>query len=69
MTGVRKRYPDRAVQRAAGMGDGHSNEANNRSQTYATYGDLQTRYVSRRFGLSYGRARIVAGLAFGEASR
>ena len=69
MTDVRKRYPDHALQRMAGMESDHSSASNNRFQTYASCGDLQTRHLNRTLGLSGRRASLIAGLLFGEVSQ
>lgn len=69
MTDVRKRNPDRALQRTAGIKEDHSNPANNLPQIYATCGDLQTRHLRTRLGLTKSRATLIAGLIFGEATR
>jgi len=66
MSESRKRNPDHALQRMAGMEDNHSRVSNNLPQIYAPWADLQTRHLNRRFGLTGGRARLIAGLIFGE---
>ena len=66
MSDVRKRYPDRALARAAGMESDYSSASNNRFQTYTSCRDLQTRHVARRCGLSRYQSHLVATLFFGE---
>lgn len=66
MRDVRNKYPDRALERTAGMEADHPRASNNLPQIYASSGDLQTRYLRRRFGLSSHRAGLIAGLFFGE---
>ena len=69
MTDVRKRNPDHALQRTVGTKEDHSNSANNLPPIYATCGDLQTRHLHKRLGLTKSRATLIAGLIFGEVTR
>ena len=66
MSASRKRNPDHALQRTVGIKGNHSNASNNLPQIYAPWADLQTRHLNRRFGLTGGHARLIAGLIFGE---
>ena len=44
-------------------------QANFQSQIYATLGEIQTRHVRNRCGLSQARAHLVAALFFGEGTK
>ncbi len=69
MSDTRKRNPDHAFECLAGMEDNHSNASNSLPQIYAPWADLQTKHLNRRFGLTGGRAQLIASLCFGENKR
>ena len=61
--------PGNALQRTTGAGTEIQMDRSFQNQIYATCGDLQTRHVRNRSGLSQARANRVAALFFGEGTR
>jgi len=68
MRTVRK-CPGSALQRATGAEEEILMQRNSQTQIYATCGELQTRFVRGRCGVSHQRARLIASLFFGEGAR
>ena len=66
---IRKKRPDGVRQHAIGAEKETQMHPNFQNQIYATCGDLQTRHVRNRCGLSHARAHLVAALCFGEDQR
>ncbi|WP_137701653.1 hypothetical protein [Marimonas lutisalis] len=58
--------PGNALQRTAGANLDGLWENSSIQPTYATFRDLQTRYLQRRHGLDKRTARMLAGICFGE---
>ena len=65
MRTVRK-CPGSALHRATGTEEELLMQRNSQPQIYATCGELQTRHVRSRCGVSQERARLIAILHFGE---
>ena len=62
----RTKCPDGALQRTTGAEEETAMRANFHSQIYATCGELQSRHLQKRCGLSPRHSRLIAGLCFGE---
>ena len=62
----RTKCPDSALQRTIGANEETEVQANFHSQIYATCGELQSRHLQKRCGLSLRHSRLIAGLCFGE---
>ena len=63
---LKVKCPDSVRQHATGAEGETAMQASLQSQTYATCGELQTRHLRNRCGLSHGRARLIAAICFGE---
>ena len=64
-----RKCPGSALHRATGTEEEIHMQPNSQPQIYATCGELQTRHVRSRCGLSGERARLIAALHFGEVGR
>ena len=67
MKALRKR-PGSALQRATGREEEIEVQSNLHSQVYATCGEIQTRHVRNRCGVSDKHARLIAMLFFREGA-
>ena len=65
----RTKYPGLARTRSTGADTELQKYGNFQYELYATNGDLQSRYLQRRCGLSRRQAHLVASLHFGEGGR
>jgi hypothetical protein len=61
-----KRNPEGAFQRTPGEIEEFELAPNSLTQIYASYGDLQTRHIRNKCGLTDNRAQLIASLLFGE---
>ncbi len=61
-----KRSPDGARQRTPGAEEEFDMQPNSLTQIYATSGELQSRHIRNRCGLTDNRAQLIASLLFGE---
>lgn len=68
MSASRNGNPDHALHRMAGTEEGFDMFSNSLVQLYATSGDLQRRHIRYRCGVSRVRARLIAGLVYGECT-
>ena len=66
---AKTKSPGGALQRTTGAEEETAIRANFHSQIYATCGELQSRHLQKRCGLSPSRSRLIAGLCFGEVQR
>ena len=62
----RTKCPDGALQRTTGANEETDMSIDFQSQIYATCGELQSRHLQKRCGLSPRHSRLIAGLCFGE---
>lgn len=62
----RTKCPDGALQRTTGAEEETDMSIDFQSQIYATCGELQSRHLQKRCGLSPRHSRLIAGLCFGE---
>ena len=62
----RMKSPNGALQHTAGANEETDLQANFQPQLYATCGELQSRHLQKRCGLSPRRSRLIAALCFGE---
>lgn len=65
MTRMRK-CPDGVLQHTPGAIEETDMSVNFQLQLSVTCGELQSRHIQRRCGLSTRRSRLIAGLCFGE---
>ena len=63
------KYPGSAWERTPGAEEELAVQPNSLTQIYATSGELQSRHVRNRCGVSSARAHLIASLCFGEARR
>lgn len=63
---LKVKCPDSVRQHATGADRETDMSIYLQSQTYATCGEIQTRQLRNRWGLSHGRARLIAALCYGE---
>lgn len=62
----RMKCPDGALQRTTGAEEETDMSIDFQHQLYATCGELQSRHLPKRCGLSPRHSRLIAGLCFGE---
>ena len=63
---LRMKCPDSVLQHATGAEGETAMQASLQTQSYATCGELQSRHLQKRCGLSPRRSRLIAGLCYGE---
>jgi len=64
-----KKNPDGALQRTPGAIKETDMHPISLTQIYASSGDLQSRHIRNRCGLTDTRAQLIASLLFGEVQR
>ena len=65
----RTKCPDGVRQHTPGAEEETDMSVNFQYQLYATCGELQSRHLQNRCGLSPRHSRLIAGLCFGEVRR